>query len=410
MPILHNICSLATCSDEGGQSDIQEFTDAALVWEDGRILWVGNEEDVPSTYADKARVDARGALVVPGLIDCHTHLAFGGWRADEFEQRILGTDYLEIARKGGGIANTMKYTREASVQELLERSSRFLKEMASLGVTTVEAKSGYGLSVADELKTLRVYDHLRKKQPLDIVSTFLGAHVVPPEFKQNRDAYIRLLCHELIPTIASEGLAAFCDVFVEDTAFSIDEARSIFAVAKHHGLQPKLHADQLSDGGGALLAAEVGAASADHLEYASKAGVLAMAQAGVVAVSLPIATLYLNQKPIDARQFIGAGVPVSVATDFNPGSAPSYHLTLAMMLACTMQRMTPAEVLKGVTLYAAKAIGLDQRIGSLEPGKQADFILVDAPSVNHWLYHFRPNAVLQTYKKGNLLVDHMVAS
>ncbi|HMB91673.1 MAG TPA: imidazolonepropionase [Rhodothermales bacterium] len=404
MPVLHNIGMLATCAAPGGQAVIHEITDAALAWEDETIRWVGPVAEIPDDFAEMDRVDAGGALVVPGLIDCHTHLAFGGWRADEFEQRLRGASYLDIARRGGGIASTMKHTRAMSKDDLLTRANGFLREMARLGVTTVEAKSGYGLSLEDELKTLRVYQRLREKQPLGLVATFLGAHVVPPEYKGDHEGYIRLLCDDLIPQIAQENLASFCDVFVEDTAFSVEEARRIFEVAKRYGLRPKLHADQLSDGGGARLAAEVEAASADHLEYSSDDGIAAMAEAGVVAVSLPLATLYLNQKPMEARRFIEAGVPVAVATDFNPGSAPSYHLPLAMMLACTMQRMTPAEVLKGATLYAARALGLDDRVGSLEPGMQADFVLLDAPSINHWLYHFRPNAAVATYVQGKQIL------
>jgi imidazolonepropionase len=270
-------------------------------------------------------------------------------------------------------------------------------------VTTVECKSGYGLNVEDELKTLRVYRRLQQEQPVGIVPTFLGAHVVPPEFRNDREAYLRLLCEELIPTIASEELAVFCDVFVEETAFSVAEARLVLETGKWHGLRSKLHVDQLHDGGGARLAAEVRAISADHLEYASNEGIWALGSAGVVAVSLPLATLYLRQQPMRARNFIDAGVALAVATDFNPGSAPSYHLPLAMMLACTMQRMTPAEALKGTTRYAARAIGCEEQRGALETGKQADFIVVDAPSVNHWLYHFRDNAVMATYIRGKRL-------
>ena len=400
MPILHNIATLASCRAGGGQAALHEISQAALVWEGETIRWVGTEADLPATFAGFERLDAGGALVVPGLIDCHTHLAFGGWRADEFEMRILGKSYLEIARSGGGIVSTMRKTRAASEGDLLARAKGFLHEMARLGVTTVEGKSGYGLNVEDELKTLRVYRQLQTAQPLGIVPTFLGAHVVPPEFKNRREAYIRLLCEDLIPKIAEAGLARFCDVFVEETAFSLEEARLILETGRRHGLRPKLHADQLSDGGGAKLAAEVHAISADHLEQTSDDGVAAMAEAGVVAVSLPLATLYLDQKPMPARRFIEAGVPVAVATDFNPGSAPGYHLPLALMLACTMQRMTPAEALKGATLYAAQALGLDPLIGSLEPGKQADFVLLGAPSVNHWLYHFEAKPAVQTFVKG----------
>ena len=400
MPVLTNIATLYTCAGPGGQGAVHAVADAALVWEDETIRWVGAEAELPAAYAGAERLDAGGALVIPGLVDCHTHLAFGGWRADEFEMRILGKSYLDVARAGGGIASTMRHTRAASEDALFERCLGFLGEMARLGVTTVECKSGYGLTLEDELKLLRVYRRLAGAQPLGIVATFLGAHVVPPEYRDDRAAYVRLVCEEMIPRVAAEGLAEFCDVFVEETAFHADEARRIFAAAKRHGLRPKLHVDQLGDGGGAALAAEVGAVSADHLEYTSEAGMRAMAEAGVVAVSLPLATLYLRQKPMDARAFLDAGAAVAVATDFNPGSAPTFHLPLALTLACTMNRLTPAEALKGVTRYAARAIGREDRIGALEPGKQADFVLLDAESVNHWLYHFRPNAARATYVRG----------
>lgn len=396
MPILTDIATLATCRADGPQHEIHAVADAALVWEGDTIRWAGPASELPDAFDAMERESAGGRLVVPGLVDCHTHLAFGGWRADEFEQRIRGDAYLDIARKGGGIASTMRHTRAASEDSLAERAAGFLDQMRRLGVTTVEAKSGYGLTVEDELKTLRVYRRLAATQPTRIVPTLLGAHIVPPEYKDDRAGYVRLLTDTLIPQAAADGLARFCDVFVEDTAFSPDEARAIFAAVTRHGLTPKLHADQLTDTGGAALAAEVGAASADHLERISDDGIRAMAEAEVVAVSLPLATLYLNVRPLPARALIEAGVPVAVATDFNPGSAPSYHLPLAMTLACTMQRMTPAEVLKGATAIASKAIGMEREVGSLEPGKRADFAVIDAPDVNHWLYHVRPNACVHT--------------
>ncbi len=395
MPVLIDIASLAVCRMDGGQAALHAIPDAALAWSGGTIRWAGPAADLPAEYAGEERQSAGGRLVVPGLVDCHTHLAFGGWRADEFEQRIQGASYLDIARKGGGIASTMRHTRAASEEALAERATGFLDAMRALGVTTVEAKSGYGLTVEDELKTLRVYRRLAETQPTRIVPTLLGAHIVPPEFREDRAGYLRLLTDTIIPQ-AADGLARFCDVFVEDTAYSADEARTIFAAAARHGLRAKLHADQLTDTGGGALAAEVGAASADHLECISDAGIAAMAEAGVVAVSLPLATLYLNVDPLPARKLIEAGVPVAVATDFNPGSAPSFHLPLAMMLACTLQRMTPAEALKGATIVAARAIGMEDEVGSLEPGKRADFAVIDAPDVNHWLYHFRPNACVRT--------------
>jgi imidazolonepropionase len=402
MKLLHNISQLAACRADGGQGEIHAISDAALVWEGETIRWVGARADLPSEFEAAERIDAGGGLVIPGLVDCHTHLAFGGWRAEEFEQRIRGQSYLEIAQGGGGIARTVRLTREASEDALLERGAGFLREMLALGVTTVECKSGYGLDRENELKLLRVYRALARTQPVRLVATFLGAHIVPPEHREHREEYIRLLVEELIPDVAREGLAGFCDVFVEASAFTVEEARRILLAGRAAGLAPKLHADQLTSGGGAELAAEMGAASADHLDHASEAGVAAMARAGVVAVSLPLATLYLGQPPMPARRFIEAGVPVAVATDFNPGSAPSYHLPLALTLACTLQRMTPAEALKGATCYAARALGLGERAGTLEAGRPADFAVIDAPSVNHWLYHFRANACRTTVIGGTV--------
>ena len=353
---------------------------------------MGPRNELPSQYHSAERWDARGGLVIPGLVDCHTHLAFGGWRADEFVQRIEGRTYLDIARAGGGIARTVRLTRDAGGAELLARARGFLHEMLALGVTTVECKSGYGLDREHELELLRVYQRLSTEGPQRIVATFLGAHVVPPELRDRREEYVRLLVDALIPEVGRLGLASCCDVFVETSAFSVDEARRILQAGQAVGLAAKLHADQLSVSGGAELAAEVGALSADHLEHVTEAGIRALAGAGVVAVSLPLATLYLGQPPMPARRLIDGGVPVAVATDFNPGSAPSYHLPLALTLACTLQRMTPAEALKGATILAARAVGLERRVGSLEPGKAADFAMLDAPDVATWLYHLRPNA------------------
>ncbi|MDX1421251.1 MAG: imidazolonepropionase [Rubricoccaceae bacterium] len=390
MPVLTDIGQLCTCPFEGGQDAIGAVEDAALAWEGETVRWAGPSAALPADYAGWPEKSAGGRLVVPGLVDCHTHLAFGGWRAAEYEQKLKGTSYLEIARQGGGIAATVRATRAASEAELYGRARAALAGMLRLGVTTVECKSGYGLAREDEAKLLRVYRRLSEEGPQRIEATFLGAHVVPPEHRDSREAYLRLLTETMIPHVAAEGLARFCDVFVEDTAFSPDEARRIFDAARAHGLVPKLHADQLTDTGGAALAAEVGAASADHLECVSDAGIEALREAGVVAVSLPLATLYLGQEPLPARRLIAAGVPVAVATDFNPGSAPSYSLPLALWLACTRQRMTPAEALKGATAYAARALRRDD-VGSLQPGMKADFVVLDAPDVTHWLYHFRPD-------------------
>jgi len=370
--------------------------DAALAWDGDRITWVGPAVAIPSGFASVPVEDADGRAVFPGLVDCHTHLAFGGWRADEFELRIQGATYLDIAARGGGIASTVRQTRAASEAELEARAGRWLAAMRELGVTTVECKSGYGLDRDTELRLLRVYQRLALSQPSRIVPTYLGAHVVPVEYRERRAEYVRFVIEEMIPAVAAGRLAECCDAFVERSAFSVEEARAILKAGVAAGLRPKLHADQLSDGGGAKLAAEVGALSADHLEHISDAGVAAMAAAGVVAVSLPLATMYLNQPPMPARRLIDAGVAVAVATDFNPGSAPSFHLPFALTLACTLQRMTPAEALKGATVYAARALGREAEVGSLEAGKYADFAVFDVPDVTQWLYHLQANACVRT--------------
>lgn len=403
MRVLKNISTLYTCTSDGEQGDISPAKNAAIVWENGRIKWVGSEKDLPDKYVKAETFDAGGKIVIPGLVDCHTHLCFGGWREDEFEMRIQGKSYLEIAKAGGGILSTVKATRKASEEELFVKASGLLEKIIEQGVTTIECKSGYGLSLEDELKQLRVYKKLKEKNSAEIVSTFLGAHTIPPEYKDDRKGYIDLIINEMIPQVAEENLADFCDIFVEESAFTIDEARKILLAGKDNGLRPKLHADQLSSGGGAELAAEVGAASADHLEKISDRGILRMAVQGVVGVTLPLASLYTQQPYLNCRRLIDGGVDVAVATDFNPGSAPSYQLPLAMMLTCNHGRLTPAEVLKGVTVYAAKAIGLDHKVGSVETGKKADFVVLDAPSINFWMYHFGGNIIRQIFLAGEPL-------
>jgi imidazolonepropionase len=400
MTVLRNISQLATCPADAVQQDAGLITDAALVFEDSRIVWVGAEQLLPGRYAEHETVDCGQRLVIPGLIDCHTHLCFGGWRGDEFEMRLQGNSYQEIAAKGGGIRSTVAATRETSAQALSEKALLALKGMLELGVTTVECKSGYGLEQESELKQLQIYRQLDATQPIELVSTFLGAHMVPDEYKQRRGEYVRLLCDELIPIVSEQGLAQFCDVFVEQGAFSLAEAREILETAAEAGLGLKVHADQLSAGGGAQLAADLGAVSAEHLEYADQQGIEALANAGTVAVSLPLASLYLREAYMPAREMLQAGVRVAIATDFNPGSAPSYHLPLAMTLACLNQQMTPQEALMGATTIAARAIAAEQRIGSLLPGYEADIAVFDTPSLNQWLYHFRANACCAVVKSG----------
>lgn len=407
MQLLHNIKTLIQCRLEGTQNEIFPIEDAALVWDQGRIEWVGAAADLPLMYKSARAFDAQGALVIPGLIDCHTHLAFGGNRADEFEMRCLGKTYLETAKSGGGILSTVRATRESSEEQLYQKASYYLQRIKALGVTTLECKSGYGLNLEDELKILRVYNKLNREQELTLIPTLLAAHTFPAEFRDNRQGYIKLLIESIIPEVAQKKLANFCDIFVEDSAFTCEEARKILKAARDSGFKLKLHADQLSQGSGAELAVELEAVSADHLEHISDAGIRAMASSKVVAVSLPIASLYTREAPLDARRLIEKGISVAVASDFNPGSAPSYHLPFAMMLACTLNRMTPAEALKGATILAAKALGLDHQVGSIEPGKNADFALIQAPSINHWLYLFEANSCIATVKDGEMIYDSL---
>jgi len=398
--ILRNIGQLATCPADAVQQDAGLINDAALVFEDHQVIWVGRESQLPGSFGGHEPIDCGQRLVIPGLIDSHTHLCFGGWRGDEFEMRLQGHSYQEIAAAGGGIKSTVAATRTQPADQLLEKARHSLDEMLDLGITTVECKSGYGLELAAELKQLQVYRDLRDLQPVDLVPTFLGAHMVPVEYEQDREAYIKLLCEDLIPEIGEKKLARFCDVFVEQGAFSLEEASSILRAASKAGLGLKVHADQLSNGGGAKLAATMGAVSAEHLEYTGADGIRALARAGTVAVSLPLASLYLCERYLPAREMLDAGVRVAVATDFNPGSAPSYHLPLAMTLACLNQKMTPQEVIMGATTVAARAISAEKSIGSLLPGIAADIAVIDAPSVNHWLYHFRANACCGVIKSG----------
>jgi imidazolonepropionase len=403
MPVLRNISQLATCPAGNPQQDAGLIDNAALAWSGNTLSWVGPESDLPAQFAEESMIDCENRLVIPGLIDCHTHLCFGGWRGDEFQWRIEGASYQEIAAGGGGIASTVGATRATSAADLEHKARIALDAMLGLGITTVECKSGYGLDYDNELKQLEVYKHLDQTHAMDLVPTFLGAHIVPPEYADRREQYIRLLCDDLIPEITRRNLARFCDVFVEGGAYTIDEARTVLAAADAHGLQLKIHADQLSDGGGALLAAELGAVSAEHLEYISDASIEALAASGTVAVSLPLASLYLAEPYLPARKLLAAGVPVAVATDFNPGSAPSFHLPLAMTLACLNQSMTPQEVLNGATTVAARAISAEKRKGSLLAGYEADLVIIDAPALNQWLYHFVPNGCVKVLKGGQWL-------
>lgn len=370
----------------------------ALRAEDGRIRWVGPSAALnPRRHAGGEQVvDAKGALLTPGLIDCHTHLVYAGDRAREFEMRLEGVSYADIAKAGGGIASTVKATRAASNAELRAASAKRLQAIMDEGVTTVEIKSGYGLDVDNELRCLRIARSLAADHAVSLLTTLLGAHAVPPEYQGRADDYIDVVCTQMIPRAAAEGLASAVDGFCETIAFSREQVRRVFEAARRHGLGVKLHADQLSEAGGAELAAQFEALSADHLEYASEAGIAALAGAGTVAVLLPGAFYFLREKqapPVDLLR--KHGVPMAIATDCNPGTSPCTSLLTMMNMACTLFRLTPEEALAAVTCHAAAALGLDDR-GTLEEGRRADMALWDVPHPTHLSWQIaglRPRAV-----------------
>jgi imidazolonepropionase len=365
-------------------------------WE-GRVVGVGPRDRVEHglelagyPLARFARLDAGGGVVTPGLVDPHTHLLFAGSREGELVLRQQGAGYLEILAAGGGILSTVAATRAASIEQLREHGRHWLDEMVRHGVTTIEAKSGYGLDLATELRLLEVAHALGREGPIDIVPTFLGAHAVPPEYRARPDgteAYVRHVIEEQLPGVAAQGRARFCDVFCEEGVFSADQSRRILQAAVAYGMLPRLHADELAPSGGAELAAELGASSADHLATPSDAGIEALAAAAdgpnpVVATLLPATTWFLMKAShAPARTFIDRGVPVAIGTDFNPGTSPTANLLLAMTAACLELRMSPAEVLAAVTVNAAHALGLGDSAGSLEPGRQADLVVWRVPDV-----------------------------
>ena len=351
--------------------------DGVIATRDGRILYAGPRSEAPAFQAAET-IDCAGRWITPGLIDCHTHLVYGGDRAHEFELRLQGATYEEIARAGGGILSSVKATRAASEDELFASADRRLRELTREGVTTVEIKSGYGLDTESETKVLRVARRIEHERDVTVRATFLGAHAVPPEYKGRSGDYAALVAGPMLDAVAAEGLADAVDVFCEGIAFSPDETRLVFEAAKARGLAIKIHAEQLSNLGGAKLAAEMGALSADHLEHLDEAGVIAMAQAGTVAVVLPGAFYFLRETvkpPVDLLR--KHGVPIAIATDANPGTSPLTSPLMTLNMACTLFRLTPEEALAGLTRNAARALGLDDETGTLEAGKRCDLAIWD---------------------------------
>lgn len=399
--LIRNIGLLATpeglCARRGpAQGQLRLLKNAWVLAEDGIITAVGQGE--PPCGAEQV-IDAEGRLATPGLADAHTHLIFGGWRQDELADKLHGVPYLDILARGGGILSTVRATRAATEGELLEKGRRALLEMQRFGVTACEAKSGYGLETETELRQLRVIRQLGQECAMDLAPTLLGAHALPPEYQNDREGYLRLLCEEMIPRAAAEGLARFCDVFCEEGVFTAEEARRILLAGKAHGLLPKLHADEIHPIGGSQLAGELGAVSAEHLIVCPEEGMERMARSGVIACLLPCTSLYLGARFAPARRLVEKGVAVAIATDFNPGSCPCLNLQLAMSLGCLYYRLTPEEVLTAVTLNGAAAMGLAGRLGSVEPGKQCDLALWDAPDLNYLCYRMGSNLCASVIKK-----------
>ncbi|HYO91799.1 MAG TPA: imidazolonepropionase [Pyrinomonadaceae bacterium] len=382
--------------------ELSIIEDGMMLVRDGRIEHVGPRRELESLIDGEAKViDAGGRVVMPGFVDAHTHPVFAGTRVDEYEQRALGATYQEIAARGGGIRSTVRRTREATLEQLIEAGRRYSDWFLRTGTTTIEAKSGYGLTLEDELKLLHAISQLNDETLLSYVPTFLGAHDIPEEYRARRDDYVRLVIEEMLPRVAEEKLAAYCDVFCEEKVFTVSETRRILAAARGAGLGLRLHADQLSLSGGAQLAAELSATTADHLEYTDAAGIAALKKARVQPVLLPGSVYALGHTRYPAaREMIDAGLAVVLATDFNPGSSPTPAMPMVLSIACTHLKMTPAEALTAATINAAYSLGKGALVGSLEAGKRADFVIQDCADYREVAYFFGLEHAFAVYAGG----------
>ncbi len=418
MLLLKNIAQMVTLRGEpvprtgASMSELGIIENGALLIHGDRIVWAGSTRDIPVRepgvryqILDGVGLDL---LAMPGFVDSHTHPVFAGTRAQEYDLRCRGKSYQEIAAAGGGIAASVEQLRAAAPHQLLDRTERYFRHFLSHGTTTIEAKSGYGLSLEDELKSLQVLAALRERNRLEIVPTFLGAHAVPEEYAHSRDTYIRNIIEEMIPRIAHEGLAQFCDVFCEDGYFTVEEARSILLAARDAGLGMRIHADELGHSGGARLAAELGARSADHLQFIDDADIMALKQAGTVATLLPGTAFNLgSRRYAPARKLIDAGVPVALATDFNPGTCFNLNMQLILAFACTQMGMSPAEAITAATVNSAYSLGISERLGTIEEGRQADIVLMDVSDYRELPYFFGINHCVVTIKKGNIVINRL---
>ena len=408
--IIKNASEIVTCSGFSAKSGMEMnqlhiIKDGAIVVEDGLIVAVGNAKDLlaKADLENCTVLDAAGKIVLPGFIDSHTHFIFAGDRSDEYTRRLNGEDYMSIQRHGGGILNSVKATREQSEQELINSGYKKLDSMLGFGVTTVEGKSGYGLDIETEIKQLRVMKALNEKHAIDIVSTYMGAHSVPLEYKGLTDDYISFIESQVLPIVCSEKLAEFCDIFCEDGIFSVDQSRRLLGIAKKLGFKLKIHADEIVALGGASLAAEMGAISADHLLMASDEGLMAMKTAGTVATLLPATAFSLREDYARARFMIDNGMKVALATDFNPGSCYTESIPLVIALSTLQMRMSIEEVITALTINGAAALERADKIGSIDVGKAADLVIHDCPSYKHLAYHIGVNSVNTVIKNGEIV-------
>ncbi|GAB1432106.1 imidazolonepropionase [Spirochaetota bacterium] len=384
--------------------NISIIRDAAILVEQDTIVWLGPASELPALEGPKPEfIDAGGKAVIPGFVDSHTHFVFGGYRDEEFFWRAGGLPYMEIHSRGGGIASSVKATRDASLEQLVATAAPRLEHMLKLGVTTVEGKSGYGLDLDTEIRQLKAMRILEASQAVDIIPTFMGAHSVPMEYKGRAGAYINFIIEKVMPVVIENSLAKFCDVFCEKGVFEIEDSRRLLKAAKTMGLEIKLHADEIVPLGGAELAAELSVVSADHLLKASEHGLSEMAKAGVVATCLPLTAFSLKEPYAEARKMIDAGLAVAIASDLNPGSCYSQSIPLAAALSVLYMNLSMEETLTALTLNGAAALGLAHDRGSLEPGKLADMLILDAPSYLHLAYNIGMNKVGRVIKKGKLV-------
>lgn len=389
------------------QGENRKYHNAAVLCEGGIIRAVYENGALPEVSADTQTIDAQGRLVTPGLIDAHTHLVFGGWRQNEIPLKLKGAGYLDILRAGGGILSTVRATRKASEEELFEKSRAFLDELMAQGVTTAELKSGYGLDMETELKQLRVIKRLNEAHPMDAVATYLGAHAIPEEYALRNGEYIDFIISDMLPEIKRQSLAEFCDVFLETGVFGVEESRRLLTAAREIGFGLKIHADEIDELGGSLLAGELGAVSAEHLIATGERGMEALARGGVIAALLPCTSLYLNKSFARARDMIAHGIPVAVATDFNPGSCPSLNIGLCMTMAYLKYRMTPEEILSAVTINAACAVNRGGSIGTIDPGKKADMVIWNAEDMEMLCYRMGSNLAGTVIKNGAIVKNNI---